>query len=79
MLHCLRLLKPDFAFNNLNENPNERKTQFISFLMKFFFPRERLWPTIFHDSENFVIIIDGRIWREGLVSRGVHENTHIFM
>lgn len=24
-----------------------------------FFLQDRLWPTIFHDSENFVIIIDG--------------------
>lgn len=38
----------------------EEKIQFISSLLnKKNFSGKRLWPTIFHDSQNFVIIIDG--------------------
>lgn len=30
MLHCLRLIKPNFASNNLNENPNKKFNSFPS-------------------------------------------------
>lgn len=79
MLHCLRLIKPNFASNNLNENP-KKKIQFISFRrasersFSCFLPA-RLWPTIFHDSQNFVIIIDGYENVEGFEGVG---DAHAF-